>query len=99
MGEVHPAETGSPCSIVAQKVALHERAERWDMHLMVGSLKEVEVEGGSQRTKRTHSHMAKLALGMGGSLARTLVEQGTEEVVLPNKGEDPWPRAEEEDRW
>lgn len=58
------------------------------MHSMVGSLKEVEVEGGPQRMKRTHFHMAKPAVGMGDSLA-TLVEQGTEEVPPPSKGKGP----------
>lgn len=87
MGEVRPAETRSPCSVVAQKVVLHYRPERWDMHSVVGSLK--EVEGGAQRRKRTHSHIAKPAVGMGDSLAQTQVEQGTEEVGLLNKGKDP----------
>lgn len=87
MGEVRPAETGSLCSVAAQKVVLHYRAERWHMHSMVASLK--EVEGGAQRTKRTQSHMAKPAVGMGDSLVRTLVEQGTEEAAPPNKGKDP----------
>lgn len=48
-----------------------------------------EEEGEAQRTKRTDSHKAKPDVGTGCSLARTLAEQGTEEVVLPNKGTDP----------
>lgn len=96
MGEVRPAERGSPCSSVAQKVAFRYRAERWDMHSMVGSPR--EAEGGAQGTKRTRSHTSKSAVGTGDSLARALVDSGTEEVAPPNKGKDPSPQGEEE-RW
>lgn len=53
---------------------------------MVGPLKEVEVEGEAQLTKRSRCHIVKLAVSMGDSLAPMLVEQGTAEVVQPSKG-------------
>lgn len=66
---------------MAQKVVLHYRPGRWDMHSMAGSLKEVEVEGGPQRTNRTRFRMARPAVGMG--------DPGTEEVALLSKGKGP----------
>lgn len=97
MGEVRPAETGSLCSVVAQTVVLRYRVEQWDMCSSVGSVGQQVVGEGleqqagdeAQRMKRTDSRMVKPDVGMSYSLARMLVEQGTEEVVLPNKGKDP----------
>lgn len=97
MGEVRPTETGSLCSVVAQRVVLRYRVEQWDNCSSVGSVGqqgvgeglEQQAGGEAQRTKRTDCHMVKPDVCMGYSLARMLVEQGTEEVVLPNKGKDP----------